>query len=380
MPYRFVDTPTKLEELCAELSGQPWIAVDCEFMRERTYYPRLCLLQVATTSGAACVDTLALTGLECLAEVIFQPTVTKVFHAAQQDLEALLQTFGSVPAPVFDTQIGATLLGFGDQVGYAALVKSMLGVELDKAHTRTDWSRRPLDTAQLNYAAEDVLYLCDLYARQVAQLEALGRLRWLDADFAALTAPDRYRVEPTEAWRRVKGANGLRRDQLPVLQQLAAWRESRAISSDLPRRWVLSDNALLVMARRPPRNLDDIGRVRELKEGWIRKHGAAILAAVSEGERLPEEQWPRRTEVRAPRPHEEALLDSAMALLRLCALEHSVAPESLGSRRDLQRVLAGDSETPLLSGWRGQLAGARIVDFFDGKLRLGVLDRELKIV
>ena len=241
----FIDDQRGLATVCATLSQAPWFAIDTEFLREKTYYPKLCLVQVATPDMVACIDPLVLDDITPLLDVIFDQQITKVMHAARQDMEIFYHLRGTVPAPVFDTQIAALLLGLPDQVGYGGLVQELLGVKLHKLHSRTDWSQRPLDGEQLHYAADDVIYLAQAYQLMQEKLWESDRLDWLAGDFQALSDPALYAAHPETAWLRVKGANKLSGAALAALQALAAWREDKAQTLDRPRDWVLRDDVLL---------------------------------------------------------------------------------------------------------------------------------------
>lgn len=253
-----IEDNEQLAALVARLRDGEWVALDTEFMRERTYYPQLCLIQIAGPNELACVDPLALDDLEPLTALLTDTSVTKVLHAAVQDLEILWQTTGALPEPVFDTQVAAALLGYPDQIGYATLVASMLGHALDKAHTRTDWSQRPLAAEQVAYAADDVRYLAELYPRIREQLAKRGRLEWVNAESETLADPARYTPDPGQAWKRIKGVDKLRPAQQQALARLAQWRETTAMRRDRPRRWILKDDVLVQLARKnrgPTRNL-----------------------------------------------------------------------------------------------------------------------------
>lgn len=281
MTALFVDSRPALVELCARLRDRPWLALDTEFIRERTFYPRLCLVQVAHDEVVACVDALALDDLDPLLNVLYDPAVIKVLHSAHQDLEIFFYRRGEVPCPVFDTQIAAAVLGHGEYVGYATLVNDLLGVELDKSQTRTDWSRRPLAEAQLRYAADDVHYLCEVYRLQRAELVRGDRLARLERECAALCDPARYQVHPEEAWRRIKAGRRLRGTQLAVLQTLAAWREEQARAADLPRNWVLGNEVLVTLARRMPGDWESLRRVPGLKPSTLRRYGDVLLQRIT---------------------------------------------------------------------------------------------------
>jgi len=371
MTHLFIDTPEQLDALCTRLRGQPWLAVDTEFLRERTYRARLCLVQLATDDVVACIDTLALERLDPLLDLLLDPATIKVLHAARQDLEIFYDlTGGRVPEPVFDTQLAATLAGFGDQIGYAELVRRLLGVTLDKSQTRTDWSARPLDPEQLSYAADDVRYLRTVYARLQEKLAAAERLTWLENDFTALVDPGQYRNDPEMAWRKVRGANQLRGHQLASLKGLAAWRERYAASADRPRRWVLDDAALLALARSSPKRREQLAKVRGLGEGLVRRHGGDLLEVIRVAHEAEPATEPRQERPRPLAAAEEASIDALMALVRLQAHQHQVAPATLATRRDLEALVRGERDLPLLQGWRHGLIGELLERFLAGGISL----------
>ncbi|MEW6353596.1 MAG: ribonuclease D [Pseudomonadota bacterium] len=380
MQEYYVDSAPQLADLCARLRSSAWLALDTEFMREKTYYAQFCLLQVANEELIACVDPLALGDLQPLLDIIYDPAVIKVMHAARQDLEIFYDLRGALPRPVFDTQIAATLLGYGDQVGYAALVQGMLGVELDKSHTRTDWCRRPLDMQQLRYARDDVRYLTQIYVQQRDELERKGRDAWLSEDFAELTDAARYANAPHAAWQRVRGANTLRGVQLAALRELAAWREERARGADKPRKWIISDELLLELARRLPADADDLENVRGLEASFIKRHGAHIAGIINAAKTLPREEWPQF----APPPRldnaQEALVDTLMAMVRLRGAQNAVSPATLATRKDLEQLVLGARDAPILHGWRGALVGRELLEFLQGRLSLRVQDGALDAV
>lgn len=286
-----VDQPA-LIEFCAGLRGTSWLALDTEFFREQTYYPQLCLIQVASAEQIACIDPMALPSLEPLLDVLYDPAVTKVLHAAYQDLEIFYYLRGAVPTPIFDTQLAAAALGYGDQIGYANLAQHMLGVELAKTHTRVNWRQRPLDPEWLAYAADDVCYLRDIYRQQQALLAERGQPETLTEAFAALTDPARYQPQPQEVWRRIHDHRRLHGVQRAVLRTLAAWREEQAIRNDRPRRWILHDGPLLDLARRMPDDLEGLAQIHGLPPGTLRRHGSELLERIATARAEPPEQWP----------------------------------------------------------------------------------------
>ncbi len=380
MSAQYIDTPEALQALCQQLSQVEWFTLDTEFLRESSYRARLCLLQVATPELVACIDPLPLPDLEPLFELLFDRSITKVLHSAHQDLEIFYDLTGQVPGPIFDTQIAATLLGQGDQVGYGALVKEVVGIELEKGQSRTDWCRRPLDNAQLDYAADDVRHLRQVYLHQRQQLAELGREQWLAEDFAALEDPGRYSNPPQQAWLRIKGSNRLRAGQLAVLQALAAWREQQAKENDKPRRWILKDEVLVDLARILPDKPQQLSKIRGLDDNTLRRHSDTLLAEIARAKQLPKEQWPSpKTGPRLP-PEQEPLVDVLMALLRQRCQQQQVSPGAVAGRRELERLVMGEQELNLQQGWRAAVAGEALQRLLNGELALMVIDGQLDVI
>lgn len=367
-----IDTQEGLDALVDDLHGQSWLTLDTEFMREKTYHPRLCLLQLASEDLVACIDPLAIDDLDPLFELIEDPAITKVLHAAHQDLEILHHLRGRVPENLFDTQIAATVLGQGEQVGYARLVENLLGRQLDKSQTRTDWCRRPLTRKQLGYAADDVRYLRDIYRLQLEALDRLGRHDWLTEDFARLSDPARYQVDPDRQWRRVKGMQKLRPRQRAILQQLAAWRERQALASNRPRRWILKDEPLLDLAMQAPEDRKELAAIRGLPEATVERHGDTLLDCIRQGRELPREDWPELPRRPHLDEHQQALVDLLMAVVRTQADRHEVNASVLVSRKDMERLVTGDRAIPLLEGWRLRVAGQSVEDLLAGEIALTV--------
>lgn len=362
-----------LIELASKMRGATVLAVDTEFMREKTYFARLCLIQVATDDVAAVIDPLVLTDLAPLFELFLEPGITKVFHAGSQDLEILCRMMGTPPSPVFDTQVAATLAGQPTQVGYQQLISSLLGVHLGKAHTFTDWSARPLSEEQVEYALDDVRYLPEAYRMLHDRLTAEGRLSWLAEDFERMADPATYEVVPEQQYRRVKRASSLDRRSLAVLREVAAWRERAAQTKDIPRRWLLSDESLLEIARRAPQDVKALGAIRGVNEQVARKNADEIAAAVKRGLDAPESEWPRLPKRKRLEGDVNDVADLMSALVRIRAKEHGVAPTLLATRDDLERFAGGDREgSPLTVGWRHTLVGAELEALLDGAISLRV--------
>jgi ribonuclease D len=368
---KYVDSPDALLRLCNELAAEPWLVLDTEFIREDSYYPKLCLIQIGSATQLACIDTLAITDLSPLFKLLSNPACVKVLHAASQDLEIFFHLNGQPPAPIFDTQLAAALLGYGEQIGYANLVMALLQVELDKTQTRTDWSRRPLTKKQIDYALDDVRHLRDIYLRMLQQLTEQGRQSWLDLDFAALAAADRYRPDPEQAWLRVKNANKLKGVRLNVLRHLARWREHTAMRENKPRKWILSDDHLIALAQQMPASIEELD-VRDLNMALLERYGATLLELITQARQEPEALWPKSRTYKKPSPQQEALADMVNSVLRIKAAEQAISPQLLATRDDIHELLHGERDLPLLQGWRLQVAGQAVLDILNGQTQLSI--------
>jgi ribonuclease D len=358
MPTPLTDA-AELESLVHALGRSEAVGIDTEFMRERTYYAQLCLLQLADTERSACVDTLALQDLTPLRALLANATVCKILHAARQDLEVLWPAAGAA-RNVFDTQVAAGLIGLPAQIGYGDLVFRLLGIQLHKGQTRTDWSRRPLSPEQLQYAIEDVLHLPPLRVRLLEELARRGRLAWFEEDSAALDAASgSFDVDPEEAWLRLKGISELDEGRIRLARLLAAWRERRAMAANRPRGWILPDPALREIVQRVPRSSADLERIQDLPEGIRERSGAQILALVSEAAvNNPPPPLPQR---RRPDGERIATIERLAQVARQVAGELQIAPELLVTRRQLERVADGDREASALNGWRREVVGESLL-------------------
>jgi ribonuclease D len=356
------DTPIRDPAALAARAGS-WpaggaIALDTEFVRERTYYPRLCLVQAACGGDIVLVDVLAIADGGALAPLLVDPGRAKVAHAARQDIEALLPVTGTPVAPVFDTQQAAALLGFPAQVGYAELVRQLLGIELSKGHARTDWARRPLTPEQLAYAADDVRYLPELAAVLAERLVAAGRRPWLDEEAAALSDLALYRVEPEDAWRRLKGLERLDAAGFAAARALAAWRERRAMSRDLPRGWILPDSAIYALAEARPRTREALARIDAVPGGTAARAADALLEAVA----APAEPGARAADGGGrPGPEQVRLQKVLQKRLGQIASDLGIQPEILATRRELAALARGERDVPVLAGWRRGAVGERLL-------------------
>lgn len=367
----YVSDTDALRELVDELREASAIAVDTEFLRERTYFARLCLVQLASDDVAAIVDPLAIADLSPLWELMLDPGVLKIFHSGSQDLDIFCRLSGEPTTPVFDTQLAATLAGFQQQVGYGALVKEVLGVTLDKSDTYTDWSRRPLSATQVEYALNDVRYLPELYRRLSSTLSREGRLGWLASDFGHLEDAETYRVDPYEQWRRVKRVSSLNRRQLAVAREVAAWREVEAQRRDVPKRWVIGDESVVEIARRIPKSAHDLQGIRGVAEKIGASAVEGVLESVKRGLETPEADLPTLKKRRKPVRDVDGAVDLMVAIVRLRARERGVAMPLLASRDDLELLAGGDRESSvLLQGWRREMVGEELVRLLDGEISM----------
>jgi ribonuclease D len=361
-----------LAAFCDRLAGSKFITVDTEFMREKTYYPILCLIQIAGPEEAAAIDPLAPEiDLSPVFRLLADPGVLKVFHAARQDLEIFYNLMGAVPAPLFDTQVAAMVCGFGESASYETLANRLAGAAIDKSSRFTDWAHRPLSERQLVYAVADVVPLRKVYDKLSASLERAGRASWITEEMAILTDPETYRGDPARAWLRLKPRTNNRRT-LAMVRELAAWREAAAQKRDLPRNRLIRDEAILEIAAHPPRTIEDLGRSRALGRSVAEgKLGAEILAAIERARELPESELPELPERRVVPSGIGPLVDLLRVLLKLCAEENNVAPRLIADSDDLEAIAADDhAMVAALKGWRGELFGRDALDLKHGRLAL----------
>ncbi len=366
-----ITTPEALADTVARLRERDWFALDTEFIREDTYWPQLCLIQVATDAHLACIDPLTLDDLEPLFELLADSAVTKVLHAADQDLEVFYQATGRLPAPVFDTQLAAPLLGFPEQAGYGRLVEALLDVRLTKGHARTNWRERPLPTAALRYAADDVRYLVPLYQALEQGLVARQRLAWVEEEFARLRDAMRYERAPEDAWRRLKGVDRLSGAGRSVARALARWREHQARSDNVPRGRIVRDEALVDLARALPADRKQIGRLRSLRGRPLERYGADLLALIADAREQSPPALPTPVASASELDGQGlALVEALQAVTHLRCAEHEVNPAVVVSRRELGRIAAGEPAGAILSGWRAELVSDALEAFMDGTLAL----------
>lgn len=363
--YDYIDTQETLEQFVETISEYEWIAIDTEFIREKTYFSNLCLLQIATKDHLACVDPLAIDDISSLKKVLLNPAIIKIIHAAHQDQEIFYNLFGEAPTPIFDTQPAAAVLGIGDQIGYAKLIEEFLGISLDKTQSRTDWSRRPLSQKQLDYAIDDVRYLREAYPIIVEKLKAQSRLEWLQSDFDRYTQASTFEPKPMEMWKKVKGHQRLKPLQLTIVQQLAAWRETLAIQKNLPRRWMMTDDLIIDLALQQPSNEGELGNMRTIRAKQHSRYFKDWLACIDQVQELDQEDWLRLPKFRKPSSDQVLLVDLLMLVVRKQAARHHISAPLITSRKKLEKLVIS-GETQLADDWRGALVNPLIADILSG--------------
>lgn len=370
-----LETTLDLAAFCNRMASEKFITVDTEFLRETTYYPKLCLIQIAGADEAVLIDPMA-QGIDLAPffELMANPQVLKVFHAARQDFEILIQLSGAVPTPVIDTQIAAMVCGFGDQVGYEAIVRKLVGASIDKSSQFTDWSRRPLTSKQALYAVSDVTHLRVVYEKLQAQLHDTGREGWLNDEIETLTSPETYRVEPEESYKRIK-ARIQNKKQFGVLISIAAWREREAQTRNVPRGRILKDEALAEIAIQMPQKPESINELRLVSKGTANSTmGAAILKAVAHGLARDPKSIPdfkgRGDEMSAA---QQAAAEVLKLALKVACETENVAPKLLASASEIDAVAIDDNaNVPLLHGWRREVFGNMALDIKHGKACIGM--------
>jgi len=368
-----ITTTAELAEACARLARHPFVTVDTEFLRESTYYPKLCVAQMASTDEAVVVDALA-PGLDLgpLFGLMADERVVKVFHAARQDIEICWHEAGIIPFPLVDTQVAAMVLGYGDSISYDQLVQRITGDVLDKSHRFTDWTRRPLTEAQLTYAVSDVTHLRDVYVKLSADLDKRGRTEWMREEMKILSSPETYRMEPEHAWERLK-TRVRKPKELAILMEVAAWRELEAQTRDVPRGRVLKDEVIGDIAVQAPTSMERLAGLRSLPKGFERSRwGEAIIAAVTRGLARDIKSLPRLDRHR-PAANGQATVELLKVLLRMTAEHHGVAAKVIATVDDLDRIAGNDeADVAALRGWRRELFGEKALALKHGKLALAV--------
>ncbi len=377
-----IDDNRSLGEFCAQLSDSSYITVDTEFIRDRTYWPRLCLIQLANHDVARAVDPLAEDlDLTPLTELLANPKVIKVFHAARQDVEIFVNQNGTVPTPMFDTQIAAMVCGFGDSVGYDRLVEKLAGARIDKGSRFTDWSRRPLSDRQIGYALDDVTHLLKVYGALCEQLDKSNRAHWLEEEMALLTDTATYEQFPDDAWRRLKLRSRNAR-YLGVAKEVAAWREREAQRRNMPRGHILKDEAIQELAAEMPETVEKLGRLRAVSKGLAEgPAGQELLSAVQAGRELAKEDVPKPAAQNILPRGLGPLISLLKVLLKTNCEAHDVAQKLVATVADLERIAADDdADVPALRGWRREIFGNDALDLKHGRLAMTAKGKRVELI
>jgi len=368
----------ELVAFCASVAQEEFITVDTEFLREKTYYPKLCLIQIGAVDGrAAAIDPLAEgIDLEPVFELLYDENILKIFHAARQDLEIFYNLTQKVPSPIFDTQIAAMVCDFGDSVGYESLVKQVTGHQLDKSSQFTNWSHRPLSQKQIDYALGDVTHLVKVYQALVEKLERNGRTDWVFQEEKILNSPETYRNDPDKAWKRIK-ARGAKPKALVVLKALAAWREEKAQKRNIPKPWVMRDETLVDLAHQAPRKPEQLKKIRNISKEIVGgKTGGVLITIIQDALKTDPASWPSVAKKKAPSADVSAKSEILGMVLKIKAAEHGLAARLIASKDDLLHLAehfeADGCDSPVLSGWRHEIFGQDAVQVLQGKLAIGL--------
>jgi len=375
----YLSTQEELKAYCDEASTCRVVAVDTEFLREKTYFPRLCLIQVNAGGNIAAIDPILIEDLSLLAAIFEDPDVVKVFHACSQDLEVLWDGMGCVCRNVFDTQVAAAFLGLRQQIGYGPLVDAYCGVSLPKAEALTDWSQRPLDPEQLVYAEDDVRYLPQIYETMCNKLVDSDRLSWVLPEMDEASDPSRFRKDPRDAFLRLKRASTLTRRQLAVAREVCAWREETAAARDVPRKWLMSDEVIVEACHRTPTSLPRLRRIRGL-EKLSESDARGIIASVQRGLDCPPADFPAAIKRLKPSSEKDGALDLMSAVVRVVAEKTGIAPQVIASKEDLNELLSGSRDGRLAQGWRHEVAGKQLERLLAGELGLTIKDGKIELL
>lgn len=378
-----IETTAELKAACEIFAKSDYVTVDTEFLRESTFWPQLCLIQIASPDHEALIDPLA-KGLDLTPffDLMANAAVVKVFHAARQDLEIIHHLGGIIPHPLFDTQVAAMVCGFGDSVSYDQLVQKITGKHIDKSSRFTDWSHRPLSQKQLDYALADVTHLRDIYASLKAELEREGRAHWLEDEMAVLETPETYDLHPDDAWTRMK-MRVRKPSELAVLMKVTAWREREARNRDVPRGRILKDDAIYEIAQQQPRDSEALGKLRTVPRGWERSaSGAAIIAAVNEALSIPKEELPKIAKPYQPNEGTQSAVELLKVLLKLTAEREGVAAKIIANTDDLEKIASEGEKADVaaMHGWRRELFGDRALKLIDGQLAIKFVNRKIEAV
>lgn len=375
----YICDSSELLAYCEKAASAKVVAVDTEFIREKTYFPKLCLIQVNAGGQIAAIDPLAIEDLSPLAKIFTDPEVTKVFHACGQDLEVIYDHMGIDCAPVFDTQVAAAFLGLRQQLSYGSLVETYCDVHLPKAESLTDWSRRPLDQEQLKYAEDDVRFLPGIYDKMMEELTRADRLAWVLPEMDEVADPAHFHRDSREAYLRLKKAGSLTRKQTAIAREVCAWREDLAASRDIPRKWICPDEVVVEICRRAPGSVERLRRIRGT-QGLSEADAAGVVAAVKAGVACPADQLPRAQKHARASVETDGVCDLMYAMLRVVSEKSGVAPQLIATKDDLLEFISSREKSRLSRGWRWELAGKSLSALLSGEVGLTVVNGRVELL
>lgn len=378
MDFHYINNNQALKEFCEKIQSCKFCALDTEFIREKTYFPLLALIQLATETEQACIDPLAINDFSPLVEIFENTNMVKILHSPSQDLELFYQQFDALPNPLFDTQLAAAVLGYANQIGYADLVKRKCGVQLDKKYTRADWSKRPLSEDELDYAMDDVRYLIQMYQDMKAELEKRNRWSWIRADFQKMSEKSVYQLDETSLWRKLRGVQKLKGAALNNADQLCRWREQLAIQKNRPKRWMLKDEDLIDIARFKPVTHKDLGQIGNISADYVKKNGDAILKVIKDAAKIDPSKYPKLPEFTKLNIEQQATSDCLMAICRVVAEKNQIALASVTTKKEIDQLVAGKRESKITSGWRNEMIGKYLLQFLNGEISLSCVDGRLE--
>jgi len=371
LDFHYIDNNQALAEFCASISDCQYCALDTEFVREKTYYPLLALIQLATETEQACIDPLKIDDFSPLVEIFENQSILKILHSPSQDLEIFYQQFNALPKPLFDTQLAAAVLGYANQIGYADLVNRLCNVQLEKKFTRADWSKRPLSEGALDYAMDDVRYLIPMYQSLHAELSKNNRLSWVETDFRLMTEKSHYQLDMACLWKKLRGVQKLKGKALNNADQLCRWREQLAIDKNRPKRWMLKDEDLIDIARFAPASHKDLSHIGQLSADYIKKNGDAILQVIRDARNIDPADYPKARDFNKLDTQQQAIADCLMAMSRVIAEQNNISLASVTSKKEIDQLVAGNTDTRLNSGWRYEMLGKQLLQFLHGEVQIG---------
>lgn len=374
MEFLYIDNNQALKDFCLKIQHCKFCALDTEFVREKTYFPLLALIQLATETEQACIDPLRIDDFTPLVGIFENTSIVKILHSPSQDLELFYQQFNALPEPIFDTQLAAAVLGYANQIGYADLVNRKCGVRLEKKYTRADWSRRPLSEGELDYAMDDVRYLIQMYTDMKAELENRNRWSWIQADFQKMSDKSEYQLDKTSLWKKLRGIQKLKGAALNNADQLCRWREDLAIRKNRPKRWMLKDEDLIDIARFKPSTHKELSQIGNISADYVKKNGDAILKVIKDALLMDRSQYPELPEFIKLNTEQQAISDCLMAICRVEAEKNKIALASVTSKKEIDQLVAGKKDSKITTGWRKEMIGRHLLQFLNGETRLSYVD------